>query len=82
MSNSDEPTRAKGRMTITVNIGALRDGNRGLPEDEHEALMKTLTAVVEKVERDLRVLPFPGGEWIPEKHPVSTPHGAATIALS
>lgn len=82
MSNLDEPVPAKGHMAITLNTATLRDDDGGPPEDDHEALVKTLASVLEKVKEDIHVLPYPGGEWIPERHPVSTPNGKVTITLS
>ena len=82
MSNADSPTPAKGRLTITVNTASLREDDGTPADDDHTALVKTLNAVVEKVKQDLPVLPYPGGEWITEKHPAQTSNGTATITLS
>lgn len=82
MTNTAEPTPAEGRVTITVDTASLSDGDGGLTEDAHLALLNTLYAVIDTVRQDLPVLPYPGGEWVPEAHSVDAPSGTATITLS
>lgn len=82
MGALDDPTPAKGRLTITVDTASLSDGDGKPAGDDHLALLNTLYAAIDTVRQDLSVLPYAGGEWVAETQSVQTPSGTATITLS